>query len=39
MSEDKTVLTKDFAASFKGFMDTVVAQAPKQEPIFLKRLA
>lgn len=38
MSEDKTVLTKDFAASFKGFMDTVVAQAPKQEPIFLKRL-
>jgi hypothetical protein len=28
----------DFGSSFKGFLDQVVAQAPSEEPVFLKRL-
>jgi hypothetical protein len=29
---------KDFAGSFKGFLDKVAAQAPAKEPIFVKHL-
>jgi hypothetical protein len=39
MSNDHPIPASDFMASFKGFMDEVVRQAPApEEPIFLRRL-
>ncbi len=39
MSSDEPIEASAFMASFKGFMDQVVAHAPLvEEPIFLRRL-
>jgi hypothetical protein len=38
MSEDKPVIASEFAASFKGFMDTMTAQAPRELPFFYEKL-
>ncbi len=38
MSAQEPVNTQQFLASFKGFMDQAVAQAPTQEPVFVRHL-
>ena len=38
MSEVKTVVNQEFAASFKGFMDTMTSQAPRELPFFYQKL-
>ena len=38
MSEGLPFSAKEFGASFKGFLDQVAAQAPGEEPVFVKRL-
>ncbi|BCX03485.1 MAG: ATPase [Candidatus Roseilinea sp.] len=38
MPEAQPVIASEFAASFKGFMDTVIAQAPREESFFVKVL-
>jgi hypothetical protein len=38
MADDNGALSKDFAASFKAFLDQVTAQAPERPGLFLERL-
>ena len=38
MADDGEGSLKDFGASFKGFMETMIAQAPARESVFLSRL-
>jgi cell division protease FtsH len=38
MSTQEPIDTKQFITSFKGFMDHAVAQAPVEEPVFVKHL-
>jgi len=38
MATQEPINTQDFMASFKGFMDKAVAQAPDEEPVFLRSL-
>lgn len=38
MPDAQPVIASEFAASFKGFMDTVIAQAPREESFFVKVL-
>lgn len=35
---DTPISPKDFGASFKGFMEQMVRQAPAEEPFFKRRL-
>jgi hypothetical protein len=39
MQDDKPVIATEFAASFKGFMDTMTAQAPRETPFFWQKLS
>ncbi len=39
MADENTLSAKDFGASFKGFMEKVVAQAPTQTPHFVEVLS
>lgn len=38
MSEDGSKSIEDFGASFKGFLDHIAAQAPTEDPVFLRLL-
>lgn len=38
MADERAKSLEDFSASFKGFMDQMAAQAPAEEPAFLKLL-
>jgi ATPase family associated with various cellular activities (AAA) len=38
MATQEPINTQDFITSFKGFMDTAVAQTPGEEPVFLRSL-
>jgi len=38
MSEDQPISLKDFGASFMGFLQQAAAQAPVEEPIFVRLL-
>lgn len=38
MPEEPKLSLEDFGASFKGFMDQVAAQAPKEEPALFRRM-
>jgi AAA+ superfamily predicted ATPase len=38
MATPESTNAQDFISSFKGFMDKAVAQAPKEEPVFLRSL-